>query len=152
MYYCIHQTSCEKEIKCSASLAFYIFSPTRLINSIKHEHSCKNEMTLADRELMCYFSNYLKAKFISSHIIRHISICSICQQQGLKLDCVSKNSEHHSSYYCYSRGVARALAKHTFFLMSSKSLKLRRYSVSLRLHVIFIPWVVRMYVEIIHEL
>ena len=24
-----------------ASLAFYLFSPTRLINSIKHEHSCK---------------------------------------------------------------------------------------------------------------
>ena len=24
-----------------ASLAFYFFSPTRLINSIKHEHSCK---------------------------------------------------------------------------------------------------------------
>ena len=28
-------------MKCSASLAFYLFSPTRLINSIKHEHSCK---------------------------------------------------------------------------------------------------------------
>ena len=27
-------------IKCSASLAFYLFSPTRLINSINHEHSC----------------------------------------------------------------------------------------------------------------
>ena len=32
---------CEKEIKCSASLAFYLFNPTRLINSIKHEHSFK---------------------------------------------------------------------------------------------------------------
>ena len=32
---------CEKEIKCSTSLTFYLFSPTRLINSIKHEHSCK---------------------------------------------------------------------------------------------------------------
>ena len=28
-------------MKCSASLAFDLFSPTRLINSIKHEHSCK---------------------------------------------------------------------------------------------------------------
>ena len=28
-------------IKLVASLAFYLFSPTRLINSIKHEHSCK---------------------------------------------------------------------------------------------------------------
>ena len=28
-------------MKCSASLAFHLFSPTRLINSIKHEHSCK---------------------------------------------------------------------------------------------------------------
>ena len=33
--------SLQKEIKCSASLAFYLFSPTRLINSVKHEHSCK---------------------------------------------------------------------------------------------------------------
>ena len=32
---------CEKEIKCSTSLVFYLFSPTRLINSIKHERSCK---------------------------------------------------------------------------------------------------------------
>ena len=30
-----------KKIKCSASLAFYLFSPSCLINSIKHEHSCK---------------------------------------------------------------------------------------------------------------
>ena len=30
-----------KEIKCSASLAFNLFSPTHLINSIKHEHSYK---------------------------------------------------------------------------------------------------------------
>ena len=28
-------------IKCSASLAFYHFSPTGLINSIKHDHSLK---------------------------------------------------------------------------------------------------------------
>ena len=28
-------------IKCSTGLAFYHFSPSRLINSIKHEHSCK---------------------------------------------------------------------------------------------------------------
>ena len=31
----------KKEIKCSASLVFYLFFPTRLINSIKDEHSCK---------------------------------------------------------------------------------------------------------------
>ena len=46
----LHSCSCiiefiklnaKKEIKCSASLTFYLFSPTRLINSIKHEHSCK---------------------------------------------------------------------------------------------------------------
>ena len=30
-----------KEIKCSVSLTFYLFSQTRLISSIKHEHSCK---------------------------------------------------------------------------------------------------------------
>ena len=31
----------KKEIKCLASLTIYLFSSTRLINSIKHEHSCK---------------------------------------------------------------------------------------------------------------
>ena len=31
----------KKEIKSSASLAFCLFSSTRLTNSIKHEHSCK---------------------------------------------------------------------------------------------------------------
>ena len=31
----------KKGIKCSASLVFHLFSPTRLMNSIKHEHSCK---------------------------------------------------------------------------------------------------------------
>ena len=31
----------KKVIKCLASLTFYHFSPTHLINSIKHEHSCK---------------------------------------------------------------------------------------------------------------
>ena len=30
-----------KEIKCEACQAFYLFSTTRLINAIKHEHSCK---------------------------------------------------------------------------------------------------------------
>ena len=29
-------------IKCSASLTFYPFSPTCLINSIKRKHSCKS--------------------------------------------------------------------------------------------------------------
>ena len=38
LYCWIHLTWCEKEIKCSASLPFYLFSPTCLINSIKHEH------------------------------------------------------------------------------------------------------------------
>ena len=30
--------SLRKEIKCLASLTFYLFSPTCLVNSIKHEH------------------------------------------------------------------------------------------------------------------
>ena len=30
-----------REIKCSVSLAFYLFSSTRLLNLIKHEHSCE---------------------------------------------------------------------------------------------------------------
>ena len=32
------KTSCEKEKNGSASLAFYLFSPTRVINSTKYEH------------------------------------------------------------------------------------------------------------------
>ena len=36
LYFWIYITSCGKEIKCSAKLAFYLFSPTCLINSIKH--------------------------------------------------------------------------------------------------------------------
>ena len=35
------KTHCKKAIKCSASLTFYLFSPTCLINSIIYEHSCK---------------------------------------------------------------------------------------------------------------
>ena len=31
----------QKEIKCLTILAFYLFSLTSFINSIKHEHSCK---------------------------------------------------------------------------------------------------------------
>ena len=34
-------TRCEKVIKCSTSLAFYRSSLTRLIKSLKDEHSCK---------------------------------------------------------------------------------------------------------------
>ena len=30
-----------KEIKCSSSIAFYLFSPACLINSTINEHSCK---------------------------------------------------------------------------------------------------------------
>ena len=41
LYYWIYLTRCEKKIKCSASLAFYLFSWTCFINSIKHKHSCK---------------------------------------------------------------------------------------------------------------
>ena len=33
-------TRFEKEIKCSASLAFDLFTPTSLLNSFKHEHLC----------------------------------------------------------------------------------------------------------------
>ena len=32
---------CSKVIKCSESLAFYLFSPNHLIISIIYEHSCK---------------------------------------------------------------------------------------------------------------
>ena len=33
--------SLQKVIECLASLPFYPFTPTRLINSIKQEHTCK---------------------------------------------------------------------------------------------------------------
>ena len=37
----IYKTCREKVIECLANLACYLFSSTSLINSIKHEHSCK---------------------------------------------------------------------------------------------------------------
>ena len=67
----------EKEIKCLASLAFYLFSPTCLISSIKHEHSCKIlytilsvNVTLEWREiyvikicfvLLCNYDNFIQS-------------------------------------------------------------------------------------------
>ena len=33
LYYWIYETRCEKAIKCSASLAFYLFFPTRLLKT-----------------------------------------------------------------------------------------------------------------------
>ena len=37
-------------IKCSANLAFYPFFSTLLINSVKHEHSCKILYVLQEKE------------------------------------------------------------------------------------------------------
>ena len=37
------KTRCAKEIKCSTSLAFYLFSQARLINSIKHDPLVRNK-------------------------------------------------------------------------------------------------------------
>ena len=41
-------------MKCSPSLTFYLFSPTSLINSKKHEHSCKILCFLT----LCLLSNF----------------------------------------------------------------------------------------------
>ena len=49
---------CEKEMKCSVSLAFHLFSPTCLINSIKHEHSRK----------IFYFKSYRELS-LSTHFV-----------------------------------------------------------------------------------
>ena len=46
--------SLRKRDKMLGKLAFYLFSPTRLINSIKHEHSCKI-FYLCDRYSTLYF-------------------------------------------------------------------------------------------------
>ena len=42
----------EYEIKCSKSLAFCLVSPTRLINTIKHDHSCKILYVIEDIQLL----------------------------------------------------------------------------------------------------
>ena len=52
LYYWIYLTCCEKEIKFLAILTFYVFSSTRLINSIKHKSSCKILY------LTCFFMHY----------------------------------------------------------------------------------------------
>ena len=56
-YYWIYLTHCVKEKKCSASLAFHLFSSTRLINSIKLEHSCKILYVSAQVNLSFEFGN-----------------------------------------------------------------------------------------------
>ena len=45
-----YSTGCEIETKCTESLTFYLSSSTRLIDSIKHELSCKI--------LYCKFRNF----------------------------------------------------------------------------------------------
>ena len=69
LYYWIYLTRCEKEIKCSASLAFYLFSPTRLINLIKHEHSCKI-LYLCNRIWNCILQSHILAIFIFTFQIK----------------------------------------------------------------------------------
>ena len=66
-----------KEIKCEACQAFYLFSPTRLINSIKHEHSCK--MTL--RLLLSLISDF-----------ENVIILSLCTQHCYGCHNVSRKS------------------------------------------------------------
>ena len=56
----------------SLRLAFYLFSPTRLINSLKHEHSCKilyllNELGKRDKCEACS----QRASLINSIIQEH---------------------------------------------------------------------------------
>ena len=40
-YFTLYQTSCEKEVKCSTSLPLYRLFQGRLMNWIRHDHSCK---------------------------------------------------------------------------------------------------------------
>ena len=52
-------TRCEKETKCSASLAFYTFLPARLINSTKHEHSIKIKFSI---KILHSFSDCIRGR------------------------------------------------------------------------------------------
>ena len=60
--------SLRKRDKMQASLAFYLFSPTRLIKSIKHELSCK--IFHITRYIS---SNHQLEDFISK--IQHLTLC-----------------------------------------------------------------------------
>ena len=54
-----------------ASLALYLFFPTRLINSIKHEHSCK---------ILYVFSNFDTSCFNYSYYCQNISLIDIYRE------------------------------------------------------------------------
>ena len=50
----VYKTRWEKKIKCSASLTFYLFSPTRLIYSIKHEHSPTSGLSILLHDVISF--------------------------------------------------------------------------------------------------
>ena len=100
--------SLQKEIKCSTSLAFDLFSPTELINSIKHEHLCKilclsqdinsgRDITLCItiyKPLVVYVFSYIMAVIDSRK-----RSSGVCQQHRRRPACASAQSDQH---LCYS--------------------------------------------------
>ena len=66
LYYSIYQKWCKKVIKCLASLTFYLFSPTQLMNSIIHKQSCKILYVMAKTLLLVILLHefYQNIKFI----------------------------------------------------------------------------------------
>ena len=61
----------QKKIKFSASLAFYLFSPTRFINFVQHEQSCK----------ILYFSYLIQ---IIMHLGKFGTIRKLNQASGVR--------------------------------------------------------------------
>ena len=57
LYYLIYQTCCEKDIKCSASLEFYLFFSTRLRNSIKVSSDFTHMAHLHNLSRLCTTKN-----------------------------------------------------------------------------------------------
>ena len=80
--YWIYYTCCEKVIKYSASLAFYDFSQTRLINSIKLEHSCKILYFLLISGERCAIYDYC-----AKDPCKHNGQCLLTHNKGYTCDC-----------------------------------------------------------------
>ena len=81
---------CEKVIKCSASLAFYHFAPTRLINLIKYEHSCK----------FLYVKNSVydtEAIFLTSHAKENGSYFRVTMEQRRKFEWNTDNFKEYGT-------------------------------------------------------
>ena len=90
---------CKKAIKCSASLSFYHFSPTCLINLRKYEHSCKIFYLWNTFEYMQQYKSWIGDNCIQNfHSRRYIvgyTVGKVLRQ------CISRTVRHDFQPYIW---------------------------------------------------